>query len=139
MHPRIGLRGPEVKAQSGPALFGLLWFVLLPSKENFAKEKLETQTKQLETPPAFPTWHHLGFDTRFLFPRALSRNSFDILLLMKKYKRLESVSISICKKTKQTPRPAQPCRKQVLRNITKNLFPLIFNIMGALKGNISLL
>lgn len=47
--------------------------------------------------------------------------------------------LSLYLKNKQTLRPAQPCRKQVVRNITENLFPLIFNIMGALKGNISLL
>lgn len=47
--------------------------------------------------------------------------------------------LSLYSKNKQTLRPAQPCRKQVGRNITKNLFPLIFNIMGALRGNITLL
>lgn len=46
MLSRISLTGPEVKAESGLALFDFLWFIPLPPKENFAKEKLETQNKQ---------------------------------------------------------------------------------------------
>lgn len=70
------------------------------------KKKQKTKTNSEKPHPAFPAWHHLGFDTRFLFSRTLlavtvipSLNYFDNLLLENKYKLFESVSIYILKTT----------------------------------------